>query len=788
MQDKLARLSKLSVAERARVMSEALLVCSEEEAQHIAPALVQLAVPPTLPVRPVERTKLPHASSGATRAGHAATATPRRADGKPDLHALRARYGLAGGGSATGTQQVAASIGAVTVGTQDEPLGFMQRLRNWWQRDRVASANAALVELARGWAGVPALSRDAALAVGMDRWHLAAEALADTRPRVLRGVALLAAEAADARLVPHVLAAAKCADEQTREAARWAFFALAVIAGAPGWSAAEREAWTQAVQRDEAWRQLLTRGLAHGLRGDAAAFTQTVLAALRDATAADAAGEAAIVLEDSRALRELVASSDSPAARAAASAIKSLRVPHARQRALVWLAVNGSAAGAGGASGLASACAVRLARTHGIADHIAVLERAALTLRPARRSGLARVVVRGARKAGRDGGTINLAQTALPSVAEIAQLPAACVRAVPRWAASIAADAPVRERALEPLLTHADVAARFAAAMHGPARLARDFMYDSDARVARCAAVRTAASMRDGAAAAANELAMAMRSPHAQVAHIAAMHTARYAPAFTLSQGGAIATQRLLASDRTACLKTLRWMLGEVADAPRAMQIIRRVGVVDDCLDALYLVARQPATSDEQLRIAASACIALGDSNQPAAAAHARSLLAHNEARVRANAIEALARLARRGIRPLPGEVIELKTDSHHRVRANATREALSHAVETRAQLACADDIASMLADVRPMHRLAGLWLASRTLAGPSRVLLRARWTEMTARVASMASGDDDQRVRTRAAACCAATAALTRASWIASTSDLMQSDEATPAVTGDAI
>ncbi|HLP84925.1 MAG TPA: hypothetical protein VK157_11300, partial [Phycisphaerales bacterium] len=171
-------MSKLSVAERARVMSEALLVCSEEEAQHIAPALVQLAVPPTLPVRPVERTKLPHASSGATRAGHAATATPRRADGKPDLHALRARYGLAGGGSATGTQQVAASIGAVTVGTQDEPLGFMQRLRNWWQRDRVASANAALVELARGWAGVPALSRDAALAVGMDRWHLAAEALA----------------------------------------------------------------------------------------------------------------------------------------------------------------------------------------------------------------------------------------------------------------------------------------------------------------------------------------------------------------------------------------------------------------------------------------------------------------------------------------------------------------------------------------------------------------------------------------------------------------------------------
>jgi len=760
--DKLARLSKLSVAERSRVMSEALLVCSQDEAAYIAPILIQLALRPetlhtAVPSRPLTAR---------------VNATPSKPDGKPDIEALRTRYGLSKPGLGANqpvsqsTREQAASVApsdpsATQPHTHAAPRGFLSKLRHWLQNSRVQDTDAALIELARGWLGVPPLARDAALAAGSNRWHTIATRVEDTRPTVLRGLALLAAEAADARLISWPLAAARAPDPSTVDAARWSLFTLALLA--TPLSPLERESWLAAAQRDETWRRLLTRGLARGLAGDARAVQTGILAALQDPSACEAAAEAALLIMP-QAMQQSLASQPEHAQRALAAAIKSLRAPFVRVRALELLA---SARGA-----IASACVLRLARTQGPLDHQFILQRSALAIRPARQVALHRVIVRGARRTTRAGATIDLTATALANAGEVAALPVEAVRALPRWSASIHADAPTRERALEPLLSHVDATTRFAAALHGPTRLARDFVFDTDPRIARHALVRLTAAARDGAP---FDALPASRSPHAHVAALASAHAARHAAAFEPTVGGRLATLRWYTTDRDACTKTLRWMLTQ-SDAPaahRAINALRRAALVDVMLDALRDRATSSATDEASLRAAASACAALGDSREPIAASTVRALLTHTDARVRANAVESLARLARRGVRSLPSEVFELKTDPHHRIRANALRETLLVSVEPRMQLAAADDLASMLSDDRPLHRLAGLWLASRTLVGPTRSILRARWTEMSSRIGALATSDTDPRVRTRAAACATATAALTRASWISSAGDL---------------
>ena len=749
MQDKLARLSKLAVAERARVMSEALLVCSEQEAQAIAPMLLQLAV------RSGVEEAAPATNAKTTLAVRPSDAvTPRRADGKPDVDALRRRYGLEQPGFLAG------GLGSGDADSRDARGGFVDRLRKWWNAERDTDADAALLEVVRGWSGMPTLMREAALAAGAGRWQGVVGKLNDARPSVLGNAAMLAAEAADVGLGPMVLAAARCGDAKPREVARWALFAFAVLAKREAWSEAERKNWAKAAETDELWRRMLGRGLTQGLSGDAGRVDELVMAALRDEAAADAAGEASVVIGQGRAWRELVCGDVEHVQRSLGAAMKNLRVPISRERALEWIGL--------GKNTVTSACSVRLARSWGVEDHAAVLGRAALVLRPARAAALARVVVRGARKSGRAGEGVDLTGTALPNAGETAAVTDATRRGAALWAMAIGADAPTRERALEPMLKQSDGVARFSVAMRGPTRLARDFAFDADARVARHAFLRACESVRDGAD---FDAEPATRSVHVHVAQLAKGHAERFAKPFAATTGGRLATQRLCVLDREACLKTLRWMLtrGEADEVANAVAAVRRANLVDACMDALREVAMRPATGVEVARCAASACAAMGDSLQATGAVYVRELLRHADARVRANAIEALARLARRGVRALPGEVVELKRDEHHRVRANAVREELATAAEAKHQLACVEEIAMMLADARPMHRLAGVWLASRTLVGPSRTLVWARWTEMATRVQTLATSDSDARVRLRAVACAAATAALTRASWIAS-------------------
>ncbi|HRQ73124.1 MAG TPA: hypothetical protein PLU35_08860, partial [Phycisphaerales bacterium] len=129
--------------------------------------------------------------------------------------------------------------------------------------------------------------------------------------------------------------------------------------------------------------------------------------------------------------------------------------------------------------------------------------------------------------------------------------------------------------------------------------------------------------------------------------------------------------------------------------------------------------------------------------------------------RLRANAVEALARRMRRErtgfseSMPVACEqvsLVEFKADGHHRVRANALRAMLAFGDSH----AAAGELVGMLRDERPGHRLAAVWLASRALTIDGRTSVGRRWTELASHVVRMARGERDERVRRRAAVCAA--------------------------------
>ena len=104
--------------------------------------------------------------------------------------------------------------------------------------------------------------------------------------------------------------------------------------------------------------------------------------------------------------------------------------------------------------------------------------------------------------------------------------------------------------------------------------------------------------------------------------------------------------------------------------------------------------------------------------------------------------------------------MLELKSDDHHRVRANAVRASLLGAVAPDP----GSDLTAMLTDARPMHRLAGVWLAGRTL--PARLRAGDPLPDLLARITEVSRFDEDPRVRARAVACSQRLGADLRLAW----------------------
>jgi len=256
-----------------------------------------------------------------------------------------------------------------------------------------------------------------------------------------------------------------------------------------------------------------------------------------------------------------------------------------------------------------------------------------------------------------------------------------------------------------------------------------------------------------------------------------------FSPALPIASVAGVATAyRALAMDRAAFTTDLRARLSDPRNVgggwSRAMHLARRLGITADVELHVRSIASSAERTADHLRNVAQAVTVLGDIATPTSHAALVSAVTHQDARVRANAVEALAKHAR--LMPVPAistpavaqpaqhPWAELKTDSHHRVRANAVRAALMAAIsgeELRREQALfeakadavgsgVDALASMLSDDRSMHRLAGAWLAWKVLPAGGPLRLHERWPEMVGRIAEVAQSDVEPKVRARAARC----------------------------------
>ncbi len=239
-----------------------------------------------------------------------------------------------------------------------------------------------------------------------------------------------------------------------------------------------------------------------------------------------------------------------------------------------------------------------------------------------------------------------------------------------------------------------------------------------------------------------------LRSPHAEVRHIVAQIAER-APK-SGPDGRAIwtrpaATRRALLRNREQTIGDLRAQIVS-ADRPArlaAIGIATRLDLEDLVKDQLVAAARA-----HDPYVAAKAARALARIPDPGARRMLAELTDHADARVRADAVEALG--ASGGL-----DAIDLETFAAHpspRVRANTLRAMLHaprHREHARARLA------EMLADDRAEHRRSALWLSQRCAV-----------TDLADRIAHLVRDDPDEQIRARARRCARRLLAEMRRQW----------------------
>lgn len=645
----------------------------------------------------------------------------------------------------------------------------VQWLLNESRRRRDRTPLLALSALAVNWSLLDRDERALAAAIGRGRWNsslLELRSSKTTAPDAL--LARIAAEVADPALAAPVADLLSSADSAAAAEAELALLLLACTSSGipPAWTRPPGEKPT----RDSA----LPLQIAPDLRVDLAALGAAIAGAASRFPAHRARGAllAALVLLDPAARHRGPLADwlnrDEPSHAAFRGLLRSPRVPIGRLRAWELLADDRSA----------DAALERLGSASTRLEHELVLCRAHLLARPKRAARLAR-------QRGRIGasGRPGLRSFALPDPRTIAKLTLSARRGLPRVVGALATSGgrEAAECLLPFLADECPLTRRRVVEALPPGELA-DYCFDTEECVARGAALRRSLAGvtiggRCASAAprpeASRILALLRRSPHASVRSIAAGDIER-ADAFAFdSSRGRIAARRLLFEDRAALEARIREALGD-ADAEtrlRAIMLIRRLGLHDRFAEQLGLLARLAADSDDQdQRVAATAVAAAAEcAGAPARAIVAAALRSPRD-RLRANAVEGIARQVR-GAFDLAvkdgdtfARLVELKDDPHHRVRANALRGLLARGGAWLYEPDALTGLASMLGDDRAAHRLAAVWAAERVLSGAGRSRLGEKWVGYFARLDDLARNDGEPRVRARAAAAAARLAAEVRA------------------------
>jgi len=612
-------------------------------------------------------------------------------------------------------------------------------------RAGVVRADRALAALARHWADLPDELRGPAAAVGAGRWGDALNP--DTPPLCL---AELARDTDDVSLAPALVGAlgsdgaGALAIDTLADFARRAHDDLA-RARAGGTTAG-------------GWRPVAI-ALIHAAADYARHNCREALAGVL--LVLEGPGRRLLPRREHDTLLSIVRDPGHPAAKGIRGELRWSRSPVVRARAWSWLADDAFAA----------ASLDRLSRAPTIADHDAVLASSHLVLNPRRRRRLRMIDLRpSTHRAPDKPAAIDLPEGAgVPTVAQYPRLGAPARRGLGRMLAAASVSPELRRALLAPAVADPDAHARFASARVLDTADLADFAFDADPLVARHAVLRrsrpSVAVSGEARARLAHELGKLIRSPHPSVRALAAQDAHRLDPWDGGSSASRLAARFALARDADAFIAEVRTrLLGADEDASLgAIQLARRLGLVGRLRDELVLLALDASRPD---RVVATAVGALGSDDAESSRDAIARAIDHGDTRVRANAVEALAKRTRRLPDLAAGDpraysvLVEHKDDAEHRVRANAIvgllRPRRARALAERKpsprlfEPAATDALRSMLGDARPMHRLAGLWAAERLLPAAS---LGDSAAAVLAEVGRLRA-DEDPRVRRRADRC----------------------------------
>lgn len=431
-------------------------------------------------------------------------------------------------------------------------------------------------------------------------------------------------------------------------------------------------------------------------------------------------------------------------------------LPVAGLRAMEWI----------GVEPWTRACRERLSRGGSVLEHELALASAHLAMRPRRRDALSRIVIK-SRPANRRSpespehqaatGVRVLEPGLLPDIAIVNSLSVDAGRGAARLVGVVDAAAPDRELAARSFLGHADPVARHAVMRSMPGSGLRDWVFDENEQISAGAALRMS---RADDPRATEEFDVGWwrqlaRVPQPRTRFLAAEELTQRAGVLSGTVRGRLLAARRLVREPDGLVTTIGQSLDDPQHQAGAITLLRRLGLAPTFQQKLVDLSLHAADA----RVAATAVSALADVATKGAMDAAESSLGHADARVRANAVETLGHRARHG-EALPAQIVELKHDAHHRVRANALR------LEMGVAPGLPGELSLMLRDDRAEHRLAGAWLASRALGGSLKRHLAPDADRLALRLVELASGDPDDRVRRRAAIGASRVVGELRASW----------------------
>ncbi|MCC6681180.1 MAG: HEAT repeat domain-containing protein [Phycisphaeraceae bacterium] len=332
-----------------------------------------------------------------------------------------------------------------------------------------------------------------------------------------------------------------------------------------------------------------------------------------------------------------------------------------------------------------------------------------------------------------------------PSDQQMRQMTAAQLRMLPRWAAALnfddaqrlvkltnlarVADPPTRLAALRQLLAMSRQQSADTGAIDDA--VAR-FASDSDAQIASMAVwhllhrrYRKLPQM----------LASLTNSPHQKVRHIAAKRLAPIGFERLWDHWTKLTSEQRRSAGR-ALIKIdpgFHRMLGERLARSQRDDRLRALSVIHELNQASFFTTPLiQLLGDEDEYIVSAAVSALGSAEGPAAISALRGALDHRDSRVRANAVEALARLE---TSDHVHQLIRIASEDANRPRANAIAALM--ALRTDEALTA---LQSMLDDHRSEHRCSALWLVE-----------HLSLIDVVRNVAEMSISDPDEPTRQRA-------------------------------------